>query len=106
MPTAWPRAESASARLRTIVDLPTPPFPLATATTARAGDSRSTSSRIACSMEGVARVAALLALVLTGVASGAVADVPSSGRSAGELAVDRLAQWGVTVYCGGRDSRL
>ncbi len=57
-------------------------------------------------MEGVARVAALLALVLAGTASAALVDVSSSGRGAGELAADRLARHGVTVYCGGRDSRL
>jgi peptidoglycan-N-acetylglucosamine deacetylase len=48
----------------------------------------------------------MLALVLTGTASATVADVSSYGRSAGELAVDRLARHGVVVYCGARDSQL
>ena len=56
--------------------------------------------------EGVWRLAALLALLLAGTASAAVVDGESYGRSAGEIAVERLAHRGVTVYCGGRDSRL
>ena len=54
----------------------------------------------------VRRVVALLALVVTGTASGAVTDGSSHGRSAGEIAVSRLAGYGAVVYCGGRASRL
>jgi len=45
-------------------------------------------------------------LVLAGTASGAVADGSSHGRSAGDLAVERLVRRAAVVYCGGRDSRL
>jgi peptidoglycan/xylan/chitin deacetylase (PgdA/CDA1 family) len=45
-------------------------------------------------------------LALPSAAGAAFVDEGTRGRSAGEIAVDRLAQNGVTVYCGDRSSRL
>jgi peptidoglycan/xylan/chitin deacetylase (PgdA/CDA1 family) len=57
---------------------------------------------------GVRRLIGLLAvaLVLPAAAAATVADEGSRGRSAGDIAVARLAAHGVAVYCGSRDSRL
>ncbi len=57
-------------------------------------------------MEAVRRLAALLVLALPSAAFAAVTDEASRGRSAGEVAVERLARKGVAVYCADRSSRL
>jgi peptidoglycan/xylan/chitin deacetylase (PgdA/CDA1 family) len=57
-------------------------------------------------MEAVRRLAALLVLALPSAAFAAVTDGASRGRSAGEVAVERLARKGVAVYCADRSSRL
>jgi peptidoglycan/xylan/chitin deacetylase (PgdA/CDA1 family) len=55
----------------------------------------------------VARLLALLASLLLPCAAGAAVDVEASkGRSAGQVAVEKLAREGVSVYCGGRNTRL
>jgi peptidoglycan/xylan/chitin deacetylase (PgdA/CDA1 family) len=54
----------------------------------------------------VRRLAVLAALLLPGAAGAALIDESRGPRTAGELAVDRLARRGVAVYCGARDSRL
>ncbi|MDX6477842.1 MAG: hypothetical protein QOG29_429, partial [Gaiellaceae bacterium] len=52
----------------------------------------------------------LLAATLALATAGAAAPHPildcGSSRTAGELAVDRLARGGVSVYCGSRKARL
>jgi peptidoglycan/xylan/chitin deacetylase (PgdA/CDA1 family) len=55
----------------------------------------------------VTRLLALLAvLALPCAAAAAVPDEGSGRRGAGALAVEKLVRSGVTVYCGGRRSRL
>lgn len=55
----------------------------------------------------MARALALLAvLFLPSAALAAVEVEASKGRSAGEVAVEKLAREGATVYCGGRRGRL
>lgn len=55
----------------------------------------------------VARALALLAvLLLPSTALAVVENEGSKGRGAGEVAVERLARSGATVYCGGRHGRL
>jgi peptidoglycan/xylan/chitin deacetylase (PgdA/CDA1 family) len=49
---------------------------------------------------------ALLALCLVAPALAVVPTDPSKGRSPGERAVERLAETGAVVYCGGRKGRL
>ena len=58
-------------------------------------------------MRDVRRTLALLVLfALPATALASVIAEGSRGRGAGELAVERLARLGVTVYCGGRRGRL
>ena len=57
-------------------------------------------------MEAVRRLAVVLALVLPSTAAATVVDEASRGRTAGEVAVERLVRHGVAVYCADRDSRL
>jgi peptidoglycan-N-acetylglucosamine deacetylase len=51
-------------------------------------------------------LAATLALMATGAAAPHALVDGSGPRTAGALAVDRLARGGVTVYCGNRNARL
>lgn len=55
---------------------------------------------------GMRAFAALVALMVPVTAAAAVIETGSHGRSAGEVAVARLAHRGVVIYCGSRDSRL
>ena len=48
----------------------------------------------------------VLLLFVPAVASASVIDEAAPGRHAGELAVQRLARLGATIYCGGRQGRL
>jgi peptidoglycan/xylan/chitin deacetylase (PgdA/CDA1 family) len=55
----------------------------------------------------MARAFALLAVLLLPCTAAAAVEVEGSkGRSAGEIAVAKLARAGVTVYCGGRQKHL
>jgi peptidoglycan/xylan/chitin deacetylase (PgdA/CDA1 family) len=55
----------------------------------------------------MARALALLAVLLLPSTALAVVEVEASkGRSAGVVAVEKLARTGATVYCGGRQGRL
>ncbi len=52
------------------------------------------------------RVLALAFLLLPSGAAASVFDEAGPGRGPGEVAVERLARLGATVYCGGRHGRL
>ncbi len=55
----------------------------------------------------MARALALLAVLLLPPAAVAAVEVEASkGRSAGQVAVEKLARQGVAVYCGGREKQL
>jgi peptidoglycan/xylan/chitin deacetylase (PgdA/CDA1 family) len=54
----------------------------------------------------VRRLAVVLALALPSTAAGTAIDEATRGRTAGEVAVERLVRHGVAVYCADRDSRL
>jgi peptidoglycan/xylan/chitin deacetylase (PgdA/CDA1 family) len=51
-------------------------------------------------------LAVVLALALPSTAAATAIDEATHGRTAGEVAVERLVRHGVAVYCGDRDSRL
>src|SRR5712691_1370313 len=57
-------------------------------------------------MRDMRRVLALAFLVLPSCAAASVVDEAGPGRGPGEVAVERLALLGATVYCGGRHGRL
>jgi peptidoglycan-N-acetylglucosamine deacetylase len=54
----------------------------------------------------VRRLAVVLALALPSTAAATAIDEATRGRTAGEVAVERLVRHGVAVYCADRDSRL